>query len=120
MDGGSLIFTQQEAAEASEVLRLHLKSYMWLAAFYWERRELLFKLRPKTHYMFHVADEISLYRVNPAVSQNFGEESFLGKVKHIGISCHGSTCVKRLFQRYVLCLAQFIAELKKTASQREK
>ena len=92
IDQGSLVFSEAEASEASSCLRLHLTSFWWLAAYYHQRRELLFKLRCKSHYLWHTADEIERFRVNPLVFQCVGEEAFLGKVKNILIRCHGATC----------------------------
>lgn len=34
MNAGSLVFSESEASEASECFHLHIKSYMWLAAFF--------------------------------------------------------------------------------------
>ena len=86
---------------------------------YVARMVFLFKVRCKTHYNFHVADDIKATRLNPAMFQNFDEESFLGKLKHIGIRCHGATCVQRMFMRYLLCLAMFVREFSKKANHME-
>ena len=119
IDQGSLVFSEAEASEASSCLRLHLKSFWWLAAYYHQRRELLFKLRCKSHYLWHTADEIERYRVNPIVFQCVGEEAFLGKVKNILIRCHGATCTINFFMRYLLALAVSLDEFKKIESQAE-
>ena len=116
MDGSGLVLTDEEAAEASNSLELHLKSYMWLAVFFYERRVMYFKVRCKTHYLFHVAVEIRLWKLNPTIWENFEEEAFLGKLKRIAIRCHGGTCTQRMFFRYLLCLAMALREFQKTAS----
>ena len=116
MDTSGFIFSVAEASEACESLKTHLKTYMWLAWYSYSRCLLLFKVRCKTHYNFHVADDIKATRLNPAMFQNFDEESFLGKLKHIGIRCHGATCVQRMFMRYLLCLAMFVREFSKKAN----
>lgn len=116
MDGSGLVFTDEEAAEASNCLELHLKSYMWLAVYFYERRVMYFKVRCKTHYLFHLVDEIRLWKLNPVIWENFEEESFLGKLKRIAIRCHGGTCTQRVFSRYLLCLAMALRDFQKTAS----
>ena len=119
MDSSGLIFTQDEAAEASASLRTHLKTYLWLASYHYSRHLRLFKVRSKTHYKFHVADDIQATRLNPRMFENFDEESFLGKIKRIGVRCHGATCIVRLFMRYRLCLSLFLRDFSKKASQME-
>ena len=52
------VFTAREAAEAKKCLDLHLKAYYWLAAHFYSRRQLLFKLRCKSHYHFHMAEDV--------------------------------------------------------------
>ena len=89
---------------------------MWLACYSYSRSLLLFKVRCKTHYNFHIAADIRATRLNPAMFQNFDEESFLGKLKRIGIRCHGATCVQRMFMRYLLCLAMFVRDFTKKAN----
>lgn len=75
---------------------------------------MLFKVRCKTHYNFHIAQDIKNYQLNAALFHTFQEESFLGKLKCIAVRCHGKTCTKRLFQRYLLCLAVFLEDLGRT------
>lgn len=115
MNAGPLLFSESEASEASECFHLHIKSYMWLAAYFWQRRKMYFKIRCKTHYNIHLADEIRAYRLNPTMFDNFAEEAFLGKIKRIAIRCHGATCTQRLFMRYFLCLAMVLQDFNKTA-----
>ena len=115
MNAGPLLFSESEASEASECFHLHIKSYMWLAAYFWQRRKMYFKIRCKTHYNIHLADEIRAYRLNPTMFDNFAEEAFLGKIKRIAIRCHGATCAQRLFMRYFLCLAMVLQDFNKTA-----
>ena len=75
---------------------------------------MLFTIRCKTHYNHHIAEDVKKHRLNPAVYHTFQEESFLGKLKHIAVKCHGKTCTKRVFQRYLLCIAIFLEEFDKT------
>ena len=119
MDHGSLVLSDEESLEAHDCLQLHLKAYFWLAAYFYQKRILLFKVRCKTHYLFHVASDILELKLNPALFQTFEEESFLGKIKAIALHCHGGTCTDRLFLRYILCLANCLANFKKTESRLE-
>lgn len=111
-----LVFSHEEAAEASESLRAHLVSFMWLAAYHFQKREMYFKLRCKTHYLFHVSRDIQLTHVNPMMFENWHEESFLGKLKRVAIRCHGGTSTQRVFLRYLLCLAMYLQQFKKKSS----
>ena len=115
-DSAGLILTSQQAEEAADCLALHLRSYMWLAAFFYQRRIMHFKIRCKTHYMFHVAEEIREWRLNISIFENFAEETFLGKIKRIAIRCHGGTTAPRMFSRYLLCLAMALKKFRESAN----
>mmetsp|Transcript_63807 Transcript_63807/g.139846 ORF Transcript_63807/g.139846 Transcript_63807/m.139846 type:complete len:321 (+) Transcript_63807:791-1753(+) len=117
--GSPLLFSEEDSVEASSCIRAHLKAFWWLAYYFFQRRELLFKLRCKSHYLFHTADDIERYRINPAVMHCFGEESFLGKVKSILVSCHGATCTHSFFMRYLLAVSVSLKELKEKENQFE-
>ena len=71
---------------------------------------LLFKLRPKTHYLYHMALELPKTRLNFNIFHTFTEESFLGKVKAIALRTHGKTMSQRTFQRYLLYMAIFLRQ----------
>lgn len=114
-DRAGLILTVGEANEASEVMDNHLRTYAVLASHFWNKREMLFKMRSKTHYLWHVARETRVWRLNTGLFHTFQDESFLGKIKCIGVRCHGRTCSQRLFQRLILCLAVFMNERRKAS-----
>lgn len=78
---------------------------------------MMFKIRCKSHYMWHVAFEVGVLKINPNLFHTFQEESFLGKIKQIGVKCHGRSCCHRLFQRYFLCLALFLEECRKAETE---
>ena len=119
MATAGLIFTLDEANEAAKSLKDHLKSFMWLSAFFFAQRKCLFKLRCKTHYLFHVSDDIKELCLNPSMWANFDEESWLGKFKRIGLKCHGGTCTSKIFMRYLLYLTVQLREFNKTANLNE-
>lgn len=119
MATAGLIFTLDEANEAAKSLKDHVKSFMWLSAFFFAQRKCLFKLRCKTHYLFHVSDDIKELCLNPSMWENFDEESWLGKFKRIGLKCHGGTCTSKIFMRYLLYLTVQLREFNKTANLNE-
>ena len=109
MDSSGLVLDDATASEASESLVFHIKTYHWLAAFYYSKRVFLFRVRPKMHYEYHQAIQLKVWKLNlRSLFSTFDDESFLGKIKAITVSCHGKTATTRLFQRYTLCLALLI------------
>lgn len=119
IDDCSLVLLESEACELSSCLRVHLKSFWWLAAYFSEQRKLLFKLRCKSHYLFHSADDVERFQLNLSMFHCWAEESYLGKVKAIMNNCHGGSATKAFFNRYLLGLAINLEELRKTESQLE-
>lgn len=109
-DTSGLVLTQEQADEASKCLADHLVVYAWLASYDYERRVMRFKLRCKSHYLWHVSWEIGQYKLNQNLFHTFHEESWLGKIKAIATKCHGRTCSQRIFQRLFLCFAMFLHE----------
>lgn len=93
-----------------EAVSKHLEAHLvaWQkAAHICEQKELrLYKLRPKHHYMDHMAKDLGRNCLNSLkLMACFGDESFLGYLKRIGVQCHSSNMMERLFQRYLLFLA---------------
>ena len=112
-DGAGLVLTTNEADEASHNLQVHLRTYAVLADHFYKLRIMMFKIRCKSHYLWHTSVEIKLWRLNQNLFHTFQEESFLGKLKAIGTKCHGRSCCHRLYQRYFLCLAVYLEECRK-------
>lgn len=108
LDNGDYILSDKDARESSQMILLHIKSYVWLSADCFVKHQLLFRLRPKHHYMVHQAWQISEQRLNISRFSTFDEESFLGRVKRIVTACHGATCYTRFYQRYILVLAMML------------
>lgn len=103
------LFLQVAPKEIARLLHLHLRATEWLAAFCWQREIMAFKMRPKHHYLFHVACEVGATRVNPRIYHVWEEEKFLGKLKKIATKCHGATVQTRALERYLLVLARYMA-----------
>lgn len=108
MDGSGIILSCEDASDAAQSMKLHLKTFVWLALYFHDRRKMLFKLRPKSHYLWHMANDLATWRLNFAVFHTFSEESFLGKIKAIALKTHGRTMTQRVFQRYLLFMAVFL------------
>jgi len=65
-------------------------------------------MRPKHHYLWHIAMEVRVSRVNPSTYHVWEEEKFLGKIKRIVTKCHSGTCQRRALERYILALSHFL------------
>ena len=92
--------------ETGKNLEVHLVAWQHLASFFENLGECLFKLRPKHHNVNHMAQDVPRTRLNPRkVQACFNDESFLGYVKRIGVRCHQSNMMERLYQRYLLYLS---------------
>ena len=92
----------------SKMLHLHLKSTQILAAYCWRRCIMCFKLRPKHHCLWHVANDVSTNQLNPRIFHVWGDEKWLGRVKRIAVKCHGATVQKRAMERYILSLSHYL------------
>ena len=108
LDGSGIILDREAAEESSEMLLLHIKSYAWLAAYFYNKRVMVFRIRPKLHYIYHQAVQLREWRINMSVFATWTDESFLGKIKVVATACHGKTMTSRVFQRYLLCLALLV------------
>lgn len=105
LDGSGLILTDEQSAESSQMLIQHCKAYSWLSTYFFNKRAMLFKLRPKFHFLYHQALQLQETKVNVNAFATWSEEPFLGKCKAIYCACHGGTVNQRFFERYLLCLA---------------
>ena len=108
MDDSGLLLAPEDASRAATALRRHVRAFAWLALYYQDRKALLFKVRPKMHYMMHMADGLERTRLNFNGFHVFDEESYLGKLKAIAQRVHGKNMSQRIFQRYFLTLAIFL------------
>ena len=77
MDGSGIILSCEDASDAAESMKLHLKTFEWLALYWHDRRKMLFKLRPKSHYLWHMANDLATWRLNFAVFHTFSAEAKL-------------------------------------------
>ena len=107
-----MIMLPQDADEACDALLLFTTTFSWLALRF-ESQGFLFKVRPKLHYLVHMAWDLKNLRINQCrVFATNLEESFLGRIKLIAQQVHGRTLTQRIFQRYVLTLAVSINQFR--------
>ncbi len=109
-DSADLILNPDDAKEAADCLQLHLQTNCWLALHFWDLQLPFFKLRPKSHYLWHTCVSLRVWHLNLNLFHTFSEESFLGKIKSIATKVHGKTLIQRIFQRYLLFVAVFLYE----------
>ena len=98
------------AQEISDMLFLHLRSTEFLASYCWEHQVMAFKMRPKHHYVWHVATDVLTSKLNPRINHVWSDEKFLGCIKRIGCRCHGATVHKTAIERYLIALSSFMAK----------
>lgn len=72
---------------------------------------MAFKMRPKHHYLWHVAMDVLTTRVNPRIHHVWSDEKFLGSIKKTACRCHGSTVQKRTIERYLVALSGYMAKM---------
>ena len=75
-----------------------------LANFSQSQGWLLWRCKPKHHYLDHVSSSVARTCLNPNIGSVWDEESFLGKIKKVAVCCHAANTMKRVLQRYLLLL----------------
>ena len=108
LDNSGVILDYNTAHEVADLLQNHITTYAWLAAFWFNQRKMVFRIRPKLHYLWHQAAQMREWQINICGFATWDDESFLGKIKAVATGCHGKTMTVRVFQRYLLCLALLI------------
>ena len=104
----NLFFRGQDhlTEEFNDYIQIHLIAWQHLAAICEGKALRLFKLRPKHHQCDHTRTQTARTKLNPRrVMQCFGDESFLGYWKQIGVKCHASSVLTRIYQRYLMFLS---------------
>ena len=81
-----------------------LQHWTFLSRLSMEKDMKLWKVVPKHHYLWHLAEEAS--HLNPRMSWCYSNEDFVGKLATIGLSCrHGQAAAyrsKQLVDKYIL------------------
>lgn len=108
-DGGGILLTKTHAKEAGNALLQHLRSFQYLACHHGvAEAPFLYRLVPKSHYLWHTAMQTIEWQINPFTFHCFNEESWLGKVKCVAKQCHGRSMTARVISRYLICLALYL------------
>lgn len=106
MDASDILLSQEVASEIKNLLREHLLHWQGMS----QRCAVLglqrWKVRPKHHMLEHIALFTGSSKLNPRHATCFQDESYLGALKRIGVKCHESTMLTRVFQRLFLLLSQ--------------
>ena len=105
LDAADIILTVSDSRAVAARINEHLLSWQHLAGRSQAKGVRLWKLRPKSHYLWHIAATTQESRINPRFLMScMQEESFLGYIKRIGCSCHSASLMPRLMARYLLYL----------------
>lgn len=83
-------------------LRLHLQCYAALAKAELAAGRLLRRLRPKLHYLDHLASEVARTHGNPMSQRNFLDEDNMKHLKAVAVACHPRTAQTAWSKRYLL------------------
>ena len=108
-----IVMPRKAVEETVWYCRLHSASYQWLAVQCLNEGRLLYKIRPKTHYFVHMVDHHAQTRLCLMHLSTFGDEDYMGKVRKVCQSCHGSTYMLAWARRYALKRALQWKEMKK-------
>lgn len=79
-----------------------LAAYSYLAAKALERRLLLYKLRPKHHYLVHLLEHAAESGMNPMHLSNFLDEDNMKMMRGVAKACHAKTVKHAWARRYIL------------------
>ena len=105
LDHGGMKLSGGEARRFDEVVHVHLRTWQRLALKFEANLIPLCNIRPKHHYLQHLARYVLQTRINIRVHQNFNAESYMGRIKRIACKCHSTAMLLRVQQRYILYLA---------------
>ncbi|CAK9118510.1 unnamed protein product [Durusdinium trenchii] len=111
IDNSGLILSSEEASEITKFLLMHLRTTRRLASICWGNAIMAFKMRPKHHYLWHIAMDVTATKLNPRLFHVWEDEKFLGRIKRIATKCHGGTVQRRALERYVLALSNYMSSL---------
>ncbi|CAJ1436467.1 unnamed protein product [Effrenium voratum] len=102
MDCADIILEQEDATMARELIMQSLQHWQGLRQ---SSRSKRWKLRPKHHYIEHMAFQLERTRLNARHMSCFQDESYLGCLKRLAVRCHARSVLPRVFQRLILNLA---------------
>lgn len=104
MDKAPLLLTREQADLLDHHGRTYIATYAALAKRSAEARDCMWKWRPKLHNFEHLLESTRESRINPRHTGCWDDESYLGKLKRLGLKCSGQTILKTSLLRYFLYL----------------
>ena len=106
LDRCSFVLTEKQARSVFDDMMLSLRCLQELSLAAYEANRTAWHLRPKHRYFWHLAKDILRTRLNPRkTSACWEDETFLGKMKWVGKSCHGRTASLRILERHFISVA---------------
>ena len=102
VDHAGIVLKPEEKTRLQFASAIHIGTFAQM--FVMTEGLYLYRPIPKWHYLEHVIEHAVRTNINPAVFSCWGDESFLARVKALGVKCHGGTMLQRSLQRYLLML----------------
>jgi hypothetical protein len=103
-DSSGLVLSDHQVNRLVFGGRTYLQAYSNLAQGAAMAGQFIWKVRPKCHYFVHLLDFAAASKLNPAHMGSWHEESYLGKIKVLGLRCSGKTMLTTSLLRYFLYL----------------
>ena len=111
--GGRPFLSPAEVEHSCRYLQAHLVSYQALACSNLDAGILLYKTRPKAHYMCHLLEHTRRTAQNPIHFACFVDEDMMKQMKACVHACHPSSMLRTWCRRYVLKRVLVWARLQK-------
>ena len=102
LDKASFWLTDSEAESCIAHGTRFLETWQFLSHDAARNQEHRWHIRPKHHYYEHLKDDMHAWKANPLRLQCMAPETFMGRVKRLGLKCHGLSVLQRLPQRLIL------------------
>jgi hypothetical protein len=105
-DSAGVLLSRQQGDRVHRSGRTMLLCWQALACSAIDKNECNYKLRPKSHYVDHVLDQVAEGLENPRVLSNFMDEDFIGKVVALAKQQHRANVVPRTIELYMMMLRE--------------
>ena len=103
MAKGGVLLTQQERDTVVIAGTFFLKSYITLANSALEAHELLWKVRPKLHYLQHLVEGVARFSRNPFVGATFMDEDWIRVALTMKRKMSFRTSSCNVLRRFLVC-----------------
>ena len=94
--------TRAQAQQSTELAKLHMRCYQYIAHVNLQAQLLRYHVRPKSHYFMHLAEHCQETLANPMSFANFVDEDQMKSLRGIIQSCHHSTLMQTWARKYIL------------------